>query len=386
MKKRALIITIIVSIILIILLGITIIYQLIEGKTNNTNGNIQSGELENQQNENLTENIENIENINNSVQNNEIPVLNEIKEEPVNQEPTETSTIAARYFYNQLDQYGKIIYNKLRQNKEKLKTGTYVFDYGTEFNTLLHSEKGEESLNTAFQSAWNAFLYDENDLFYIDMKKMNLSKESHSLGEINTYYVSIGPGNNKNYLKENFQTQEQIQSAQKYIDNILKQIKEQTKKDTNAQKAKKVHDWLISVIEYDTTEQNINKYDIYGALHDKKAVCEGYARSFKYIMEQIGVPCVMVAGTARNSQDTTEVHAWNYVQVDEKWYAVDVTWDDPVIVGEGILTEEQKHKYFLKGSAEFLENHTEGGILSDGSMKFTFPTLSETNYNINPAQ
>lgn len=199
-------------------------------------------------------------------------------------------TIAARYYYSQLDSYGKMIYDKLKQNKEQLITGTYVFEFGTSFNTLLNTEKGDKTLYTAFQSAWNAFSYDECDLFYIDIKKMNLINETRTLGGITTYYISIGPGDNKNYLQDNFQTRESIEKAQNYINNIIKNIIKQTQNDNRVNKIKKVHDWLIDAIEYDTSGTNANKYNIYGAMHDRKAVCEGYARSFKYIMEKVGVP------------------------------------------------------------------------------------------------
>lgn len=304
--------------------------------------------------------------------------------EPIIQEPDNNAipseTIAARYYYSQLDSYGKAIYDKLKENKEQLKTGTYVFEFGTSFNTLLHSPKGEETLNTAFQSAWNAFSYDECDLFYIDIKKMNLVNETRTLGGITTYYISIGPGNNKNYLQDSFQTTEQIEKAQKYINNIIRQIIRQTKDDSQIIRAKKVHDWMIDAMEYDESETNVNKYNIYGAIHDKKAVCEGYARSFRYIMEKIGVQCVLVSGTAKNSEGRTETHAWNYIQIDDKWYAVDVTWDDPVIIGGGSITNEQRYKFFLKGSEEFFKDHTQSGELSENSIIFSLPILSATNY------
>lgn len=301
-----------------------------------------------------------------------------IQEPDNNAIPSET--IAARYYYSQLDSYGKAIYDKLKENKEQLKTGTYVFEFGTSFNTLLHSPKGEETLNTAFQSAWNAFSYDECDLFYIDIKKMNLVNETRTLGGITTYYISIGPGNNKNYLQDSFQTTEQIEKAQKYINNIIRQIIRQTKDDSQIIRAKKVHDWMIDAMEYDESETNVNKYNIYGAIHDKKAVCEGYARSFRYIMEKIGVQCVLVSGTAKNSEGRTETHAWNYIQIDDKWYAVDVTWDDPVIIGGGSITNEQRYKFFLKGSEEFFKDHTQSGELSENSIIFSLPILSATNY------
>ena len=335
--------------------------------------------------ENTIETVNNETSGNETTNNGQIDVnVNDM--EPIIQEPNNNAipseTIAARYYYSQLDSYGKAIYDKLKDNKDQLKTGTYVFEFGTSFNTLLHSEKGDQTLSTAFQSAWNAFSYDECDLFYIDIKKMNLINETRTLGGITTYYVSIGPGNNKNYLQDSFQTAEKIEKAQNYMNNIIRQIVKQTKDDQKIIRAKKVHDWMIDAMEYDASETNVNKYNIYGAIHDKKAVCEGYARSFKYIMEKVGVPCVLVPGTAENSQGKIEAHAWNYVQIDDKWYAVDVTWDDPVITGGGTITDNEKYKFFLKGSEEFFKDHTQSGEFSENSMTFSFPILSTTNYEI----
>lgn len=335
--------------------------------------------------ENTIETVNNETSGNETTNNSQIDVnVNDM--EPIIQEPNNNAipseTIAARYYYSQLDSYGKAIYDKLKDNKDQLKTGTYVFEFGTSFNTLLHSEKGDQTLSTAFQSAWNAFSYDECDLFYIDIKKMNLINETRTLGGITTYYVSIGPGNNKNYLQDSFQTAEKIEKAQNYMNNIIRQIVKQTKDDQKIIRAKKVHDWMIDAMEYDASETNVNKYNIYGAIHDKKAVCEGYARSFKYIMEKVGVPCVLVPGTAENSRGKIEAHAWNYVQIDDKWYAVDVTWDDPVITGGGTITDNEKYKFFLKGSEEFFKDHTQSGEFSENSMTFSFPILSTTNYEI----
>lgn len=372
-KGNALITIIIIILIILILSGIGFVayeFLKISKQTGNNvefaNGEDLYGEIQN--------NTDIEEPILNKI---EEPILNEI-EEPNNNEQTETFT--SRYYYSQLDSYGKMIYDKLKQNKEQLITGTYVFDFGTNFNTLLHSEKGQETLNKAFQSAWNAFSYDECELFYIDIKKMNLINETRSLGGITTYYISIGPGDNKNYLQDNFQTRESIEKAQNYINNIIENIIKQTQNDNRVNKIKKVHDWLIDAIEYDTSGTNANKYNIYGAMHDRKAVCEGYARTFKYVMEKLQVPCVLISGTAKNSQETTEAHAWNYVQIEEQWYAVDLTWDDPVITGNGKLTDTERYKFFLKGSDEFLKDHTPSGEVSENSMIFTLPTLSITNY------
>lgn len=341
-----------------------------------------TNELENiQQNEPTTPTepqnnvIENVEQ-----QNIVEPILNEITNPQNNQ--TSQEVISSTYYYGQLDDNAKIIYDALKENKENMKTGTYELDFETQFNTLLHTETGEQELQTAFQSAWNAYSYDQADLFYIDSQKLTLMNEYVNVGGIVTYHISIGPGENENYLLDTFQEAGSIEQAESYIQNIVDQIVEQTQNDSVVEKARRIHNWLVSSVSYEESEENKNRFEIYGALHDQRAVCEGYARSFKYLMEKVGVPCVLVSGTGTNSEGKSESHAWNYMQVNNEWYAVDVTWDDPVVVGGETPGTNTLYRYFLKGSEEFYKDHKEENIISKNSMSFRFPTLSTTDYEL----
>ena len=47
------------------------------------------------------------------------------------------------------------------------------------------------------------------------------------------------------------------------------------------------------------------------------------------IMNRLGIECGYVYGNGYNSL-TSGPHAWNYINIDGKYYMVDVTWDDPV--------------------------------------------------------
>ena len=69
---------------------------------------------------------------------------------------------------------------------------------------------------------------------------------------------------------------------------------------------KMVHDYLINTIEYETTISKNNIYNIYGALVQNESVCEGYAKAFKYLLDELQIPCVMVIGEATNSKGETE--------------------------------------------------------------------------------
>ena len=143
---------------------------------------------------------------------------------------------------------------------------------------------------------------------------------------------------------------------------------------------KMVHDYLVDNIEYDSTISKQNIYNVYGALVNKECVCEGYARAFKYLMDELGISCVMVIGTGTNSNGQTENHAWNYVEVNNNWYAIDSTWDDPVIVGGGALTDESKYKYFLVGTDTINKDHISNGQFTDGGKEFTYPNISNEDY------
>lgn len=285
---------------------------------------------------------------------------------------------SSRYYYDQLDDYGKIIYDGFANNKENMKSGTYTIDFGTEFSDLLNTENGEKILNEAFQSAWNAYTYDNMDVFYIDVEKLTLT--TRSLTALSIHNVEISNGSNSSYLKENFQNQSVLIEKLDLLETIKKEIDRQLEGFSDYDKIREVHNWLIDNIEYDVNLNADEPYSISGALTEGKAVCEGYARSFKYIMDELEIPCVLVSGTGTNSNGETESHAWNYVQLDGNWYAVDVTWDDPIIVGNGYVAEDTHYRHFLRGQNTFGETHQPDGYLSQNSMEFTFPTLSEEDY------
>ncbi len=60
----------------------------------------------------------------------------------------------------------------------------------------------------------------------------------------------------------------------------------------------------------------------------------------------------MVTGTAQSD------HAWNQVELDGKWYLVDLTWDDAVWDDYGYAG----HEYFLKDAAYFQQTHAWGDV------------------------
>ena len=284
-----------------------------------------------------------------------------------------------KYFYNQLEEKSRIIYRSFESNKEQMKTGTYQIELGDNFSDILTQENGQQKLGEYYQSAIEAYTYDNAEIFYLSPKKMYLNIETTTKGGYSTYNVFINSGEEENYLVDEFNSKEKIDNALSQIE----QVKEQVLKNKTGNvydDIKMVHDYLVDTISYDSTLSKQNIYNVYGALVNKECVCEGYARAFKYLLDNLNIPCVMVIGEATNSQGNTENHAWNYVQIDKKWYAVDTTWDDPVVIGGGILGNEHKYKYFLVGNNKISEDHTTSGQFTEGGKYYSYPSLNDEDY------
>ena len=141
----------------------------------------------------------------------------------------------------------------------------------------------------------------------------------------------------------------------------------------------KVHDWLCSITDYDNDAAGASanrdsrgyeeSWTAYGAIMNGKAVCAGYARAYQLVMNYLGINCTCIM-----AQSNDQIHMVNAVCIDNKWYYVDVTWDDDAI---GDL--DYIHDYFNLSYAEISGTHLvfESFNTLDSSADF-----SESKFNI----
>ena len=312
-----------------------------------------------------------------------LEILGAQLENIVNEDAVEVVDLPG-YYYNQLSDYGKVIYYGLYKNKDNLKTGTYVIEYEESFSRLLDQENGSKKLKDEYELAVNAFVFDYPEVFYVDISKMTLVTEIITkLSFIRTYNVYIAP-DGESYLYDDFKDKEELEDAIDKIEKIRNDLVN-ANYNNDIEKIQAAHNYLIENVEY-SKEIKDDMYGIYGALVKGEAVCNGYAKAFKYILDGMNIPCVLVSGIGINSNGETESHAWNYVLIKDVWYAVDVTWDDPIITWVGgkpienyKLTSDAMYRYFLVGSNLLFEDHKEDGSIRE-DFSFTYPTISRENY------
>lgn len=139
--------------------------------------------------------------------------------------------------------------------------------------------------------------------------------------------------------------------VEKKAEKIIQKINGTDKEAT----IRKIYNWCTKNIKYDKTISKKHIRDVYGALINKEAVCVGYAKAFKYLCDKAEINCILIEN---------KTHAWNYVQLDGRWYSVDTT-------GGQVNT-----KNFLLEGKESLENESHIPDNSD----FVLPTLAEKSF------
>lgn len=278
------------------------------------------------------------------------------------------------YYYQQLSDTAKKIYVTIGDNIEKIKNGEDNIPLPASLNDVAKStENGKELIATEFQNAWDAFITDKSEYFYIDSSKVCLVTKITTKGSNTNYEFFIGKGENANYFTKEFNSKDAVETAVAELENAKNEILKNAT-GSNYEKILYVHNWIIDNTSYDTSNGK-NTSNIYGCLVNKSAICEGYARAYKYLLDELNIPCVLVSGTAVDENGGTERHAWNYVYINNNWYSVDTTWDDPIIIGNGKVNDSIRYKYFLKGKNTMNKDHTTNGHITKNGFEFSYPEL-----------
>lgn len=121
------------------------------------------------------------------------------------------------------------------------------------------------------------------------------------------------------------------------------------------EKVKAAHDYIVKNCTYnkeavDNDSLVDDDFSVYGVLVKGIAVCEGYAKAFMMLMDIADIECIMVTG---NAGEDNVLHAWNMVKLEDEWYHIDVTFDDPYPE-----TEEIVYLYFNVSDEIISKDHT----------------------------
>lgn len=126
-----------------------------------------------------------------------------------------------------------------------------------------------------------------------------------------------------------------------------------------------LYETLICTTQYD--ENASDNQNITSVFLNHISVCMGYAKSFQYLAQKLGLECVTVSGKVAG-----EPHAWNLIQMEGEYYYVDPTWGD-LNYSQPEAHGEINYLFFGMSTKDLSINHT-------SSMELPLCTSEQCNY------
>ena len=253
----------------------------------------------------------------------------------------------------------KIIFSKEIYIEEP---NQYALDYDFEYIKTTDdfiADNRQEILNIIYTSLNNGY---DNFYFYCHYEECqedvsditepeNLITISNYIHPYNVYrrvYVSTNSFDKVEIRIEKSYTNDNINSINQKLDQIIKEII--TDDMSDKEKITVFHNYIIDNTVYDSNylETNLNDIDnpshkALGPLFFGKALCGGYADVMAIFLNRLNIP---------NYRISSSDHIWNFVYLDNNWYHLDLTWDDPV-TDSGV---NMRLDTFLLITTEQLEN------------------------------
>ncbi len=185
-------------------------------------------------------------------------------------------------------------------------------------------------------------------------------------GMVDKYVIATKNGNKQKitfhyiisdnyYVKEKYLNGSEIPSdrplAYKLYNKTVEILEEIIKPGmTDYEKELAIHDYIVANCKYGQNDKTKEyAFRAYGCLMEGVAVCNGYAEAMSLLLTCAGVENGIMTGSAGE-----ELHAWNVVKLDDQWYQVDATWNDPIPDNGEFVT----HTYFNVTDAVMDDSHT----------------------------
>lgn len=243
-----------------------------------------------------------------------------------------------------------------------------VYEYGTNHKvqfTLSYNSENKLINVTPLSS------YENNKTYTLEIDsglKSSIGKELKTPVKFNFTIKdsTITQAQNSNNI--NIDDKEKL--LQEKTNQIVAQVIKPNMKDYEKELA--LHDYLVTHSTYDkrlfTGNMPDESYTDYGVLIKGTGVCEGYAKAMKRLLDAVGIETIVAIGEAKDGEEWIG-HAWNIIKIEEQYYQLDPTWDDPITSdGKDVL----RHSYF---------NITDKQISKDHRWDGNYPTCNSTTYN-----
>ena len=235
-----------------------------------------------------------------------------------------------------LNDEGKRIYDELYEAVSTHSSFVY-------YDNNSYSDERNDILGDIFNDILSYYVLTDHPELFWTQGGFEISAVNTASGAEYTYNVTYDCDKNK------------IPQYEKEIQAKAEEIISSVPNANNYEKALWVHDWIVDNTTYDNDVSWIIGEDksfgasIYSLLVKGRSNCNGYSKTYKYLMDMLGIPCTVIAGTCTDGV----LHGWNVIEFDGECYQIDATWDDPIGVRQAV-----HHNYFCITDEEMYKSRT----------------------------
>ncbi|MCH5438424.1 S-layer homology domain-containing protein [Bacillus paranthracis] len=245
------------------------------------------------------------------------------------------------------EQYAQFLYNTLKYKKPEVavqNTGDAALLAAFKDEVQKRINAYETNITLPYKTTNSNTKEVMNTLFNAYKEVASKNEYTNNNRSNVSYGLSGSPGNYTFTLKITYrETKEQTEYVMKQAKAIVSSITQVGMDDH--EKVKAIHDYVVKHVSYDTSYK---AYTAYEALVNRSAVCQGYALLTYQLLKEAGIENHFVVGTGDG-----QPHAWNLVKIENKWYHLDTTFDDPVPDEQGRVT----YSYFNLSDEQIARNH-----------------------------
>lgn len=220
------------------------------------------------------------------------------------------------YAYDRLSEEEQIWYRDIDK----------LLEYRMDEEMELSQEAIEEGLTEEdIDKIYNCVMMDHPEYFYVEgYEYVTYTTGSGDLAGIDIY------GKYAYSMEECEMRQKEIEEA---VEEILWLAPTD---DDDYEKIRYVYETIIKQTDYDLSAPD--NQNIYSVLVGGASVCQGYAKTTQYLLNELGIDCTIVFGKVGDG----EAHSWNIVECNGDFYHLDTTWGDASYSMNGeMLTEAE---------------------------------------------
>ena len=178
----------------------------------------------------------------------------------------------------------------------------------------------EKNISPEVHDAFCAFILDHPEYYWVRYNGIDGTITPEILYNMSDETINITQLDMELYVLPQVENREEFETK-------LTEVADSITGENNYEILKNIYDYIITNVSNESLTGDEIQQTAYGALINNKASDEGASNLFTLLCREKGIDSVIIRGELSDGE-TTKLHQWSGVYLEDKWYAVDTDLDN----------------------------------------------------------